>query len=97
MLGQLSNKNDRKTFVAGVQYTLPMLFIVDARIDSDGQFRLQLGREGIPISSRLRFNLMVNTDKEYAAGFEYIVTKWFSLSTHYDSDMGLGVGITLVY
>ena len=40
---------------------------------------------------------MVNTDKEYAAGFEYIVTKWFSLSTHYDSDMGLGVGITLVY
>jgi CopA family copper-resistance protein len=97
MFGQVSNKKNRHTVVAGVAYTLPMLFVADARIDGDGKLRFQLGREDIPISSRLRFNIMVNTDKEYAAGLRYIVTKYFSLSTHYDSDMGLGGGLTLTY
>ncbi|HQS04070.1 MAG: copper oxidase [Chitinophagaceae bacterium BSSC1] len=95
--GQKSNKNDRKTVVAGIAYTLPMLFVADARIDGDGKFRFQLGREDIPVSSRLRFNMMINTDKEYMAGFRYIATKYISLSSHYDSDMGLGVGLTLTY
>jgi hypothetical protein len=74
-----------------------MLFVGDVRIDGNGKLRFQLGREDIPISKRLRFNVMVNTDKEYMAGFRYIVTKYLSLSTHYDSDMGLGGGITLTY
>ncbi|GAC1313671.1 MAG: hypothetical protein NVSMB24_37240 [Mucilaginibacter sp.] len=97
LLGQVSNKDNRHTVVAGVAYTLPLLFVADARIDGDGKLRFQLGREDIPVTSRLRFNVMVNTDKEYAAGLRYIVTKYFSLSTHYDSDMGLGGGITLTY
>ncbi|MEX2090372.1 MAG: multicopper oxidase domain-containing protein [Bacteroidota bacterium] len=95
--GQVSNKNDRKAFVVGVQYTLPMLVIADTRIDTDGKFRFQWSREDIAITSRMRFNFMVNTDKEYAAGFRYIMTKYISFSTHYDSDMGLGAGITLNY
>ncbi|WP_394772400.1 multicopper oxidase domain-containing protein [Mucilaginibacter sp.] len=97
LFGQVSNKENRHTVVAGVAYTLPLLFVADMRIDGDGKLRFQLGREDIPVTSRLRFNIMVNTDKEYAAGFRYIVTKYFSLSTHYDSDMGLGGGITLTY
>lgn len=97
MFGQTSNKNNRKTVVAGVAYTLPMLFIADGRIDGDGKFRFQLSREDIPVSPRLRFNMMINTDKEYMAGFRYIVTKYISFSSHYDSDMGLGAGITLTY
>lgn len=40
---------------------------------------------------------MLNTDKEYMAGFRYIANKYVSLSTHYDSDMGFGLGVTLVY
>jgi hypothetical protein len=95
--GQTSNKNNRKTFVAGVAYTLPMLFVADGRIDGDGKFRFQLSREDIPVAPRLRFNVMVNTDKEYMTGFRYILTKYFSLSTHYDSDMGIGAGITITY
>jgi hypothetical protein len=92
------NKDNRHTVVAGIAYTLPMLFVADARIYGDGKLRFRLGREeDIPISKRLRFNIMVNADKEYAAGFRYIVNKYFSLSTHYDSDMGLGRGITLTY
>ncbi len=97
MFGQVSNKNDRKTVMAGVEYMLPWLVFADARIDGNGKFRFQLSREDIPITSRLRFNLMGNTDKEYALGFRYIVAKWFSFSTHYDSDMGAGAGITLTY
>ena len=97
LFGQTSNKNNRKTIVAGVAYTLPMLFIADARIDGDGKFRFQLGREDIVLTSRLRFSLMANTDKEYMAGLRYITTKYISLSTHYDSDMGLGAGITISY
>lgn len=95
--GQISNKNNRKTFVAGIQYTLPMLILADARVDGNGKFRFQLSREDVPLTPRLRFNFMGNTDKEYAAGLRYIVSKWFALSTHYDSDMGLGAGVTLTY
>jgi hypothetical protein len=54
-------------------------------------------RDDVPITRRLRFNFMVNTDKEYMAGFRYIFTRNFALSTHYDSDMGFGAGITLSY
>jgi hypothetical protein len=39
---------------------------------------------------------MVNTDKEYMAGLKYIVGKYW-ISTHYDSDMGLGFGVNLNY
>jgi FtsP/CotA-like multicopper oxidase with cupredoxin domain len=95
--GQLSNKDNRKTIMAGIAYTLPLLFVADARIDGNGKLRFQLSREDVPITNRLRFNIMLNTDKEYTAGFRYIVTKYFSISSHYDSDMGLGGGITLTY
>lgn len=97
LLGQQSNSENRHTAVAGIAYTLPMLFIADARVDLQGKFRFQLSREDIPVSSRLRLNLMVNTDKEYAAGLRYIATKSFSLGTHYDSDMGLGAGVIFTY
>lgn len=97
LFGQQSNKSNRHTAVVGLSYTLPMLFVADARVDGNGKFRFQLGREDIPLTSRLRFTLMGNTDKEYAVGMRYIFTKYFSLSSHYDSDMGLGGGLTLTY
>lgn len=97
LFGQSNTKNLRHVFHLGVQYTLPMLVVADASLDHKGNVRLQLTREDVPISKRLRFQFMVNTDKEYMAGFRYIVTKYFGLSTHYDSDMGYGAGITLNY
>ncbi|MBY0462847.1 MAG: multicopper oxidase domain-containing protein [Alphaproteobacteria bacterium] len=97
IFGQSNTKNFRQVFQLGVQYTLPMLIIADASIDHKGNVRFQLMREDVPISKKLRFQFMVNTDKEYMAGFRYIVTKYFGLSTHYDSDMGYGAGLTLNY
>jgi FtsP/CotA-like multicopper oxidase with cupredoxin domain len=97
LLGQSSTKDQRAVFCAGIQYTLPLLITADARIDMEGKMRVQLMREDIPLTSRLRGSFMLNTDKEYMAGLRYIVSRWFSLSTHYDSDMGYGAGITLNY
>jgi hypothetical protein len=97
VFGQGDTKDSRKVFCAGVEYLLPMLIIADARMDTKGKFRFQLSREDLPVTSRLRFNFMVNTDKEYMAGFRYIITKYFSLSTHYESDMRFGAGITFSY
>lgn len=42
-------------------------------------------------------NLMWNTDKEYLAGLRYIATRNLGITTHYDSDMGFGIGATLNY
>ncbi len=97
LFGQKSNKNNRHTVMAGIAYTLPMLFIADLRVDGDAKLRFQFSRADIPVTSRLRFSMMVNTDKEYMAGFRYITSKYFSLATHYDSDMGFGVGGIFTY
>jgi CopA family copper-resistance protein len=95
--GQVSNKDHRKTAVAGIAFTLPTLTVADFRIDADGKLRFQLSREDIAVTPRLRFGWMINTDKEYMAGFRYIATKYISVSTHWDSDMGVGAGLTFTY
>ncbi|MBO9730170.1 MAG: multicopper oxidase domain-containing protein [Chitinophaga sp.] len=97
LFGQKNTKDFRQVFHVGLEYTLPMLIVADASVDTDGRLRFQLMRDDVPVTKRLRFSFMVNTDKEYMAGFRYIVTRNFAFSTHYDSDMGLGAGITLSY
>lgn len=95
--GKAHTKDNRQVFCAGIEYMLPLLIRADARVDAKGKFRLQLMREDMAVTNRLRFNFMLNTDKEYMAGFRYILTRYLALSTHYDSDMGYGAGITLNY
>jgi FtsP/CotA-like multicopper oxidase with cupredoxin domain len=97
IFGQTSAVDDRRAFCIGLEYTLPLLITADARLDTKGRLRFQLGREDVPVSARLRFSFMVNTDKEYMAGLRYVVTKYISASTHYDSDMGYGAGLTFTY
>lgn len=97
LFGQSNTKNNRRQFSIGFEYTLPLLFRLQAEVYHDGNVRVQLEREDIPVTKRLRMSMMVNTDKEYMAGFRYIVDRWFSVSAHYDSDMGPGVGVMLNY
>jgi hypothetical protein len=97
LFGQTNTKDNRAVFSAGVEYTLPMLIKAQAEVYTDGNFRLQFERMDIPVSKRLRMNLMWNTDKEYMAGLRYIVKRNFGITTHYDSDMGLGFGLSLNY
>ena len=97
LFGQKNTKDNRTQFSLGVAYTLPMLLILQTEIYQDGNVRIQLRREDIPISKRFRAAFMVNTDKEYLVGLNYIATKNLGFRTHYDSDMGFGVGLLLNY
>ncbi len=97
VFGQTNTKDNRAVVSIGVNYTLPMLVRFQTEVFSDGIVRLQLMREDIPITKKLRFAFMVNTDKEYMAGLNYILNRNFSLRTHYDSDMGYGAGLTFSY
>ncbi len=97
LFGQINTKENRKQFSVGLAYTLPMLVILQGEIYHDGNIRVQLMREDIPISKRIKGSFMVNTDKEYMAGLRYIVNKNIGITTHYDSDMKLGFGLFLSY
>ena len=78
-------------------YTLPMLLNAQAEIYHDGIVRLSMVREDIPLSKRLRAGFMVNTDLEYMLDLNYVLARNFSIRTHYDSDMGIGIGLTVSY
>ena len=97
LFGQFNTKDNRAVLSVGAEYTLPWLLVAQGEVFTDGNIRFQLMREDIPISKRLRMAFMVNTDKEYMAGLSFITTKNLSFSTHYDSDMGFGAGLTLTY
>ena len=97
LFGQTNTKDKRAVISAGASYVLPFLATIQGEVFSDGNVRFQLMREDIPVSKRLRMAFMINTDKEYMGGFKYILNRYSALSTHYDSDMGLGFGLTLNY
>lgn len=94
---QTNKKDLRSTLSLGFMYTFPMLVDFQAEMYHDGIVRLSLMREDIPISKRVRAAFMINTDKEYMLGLNYIIGKNLGMRTHYDSDMGFGVGLTLTY
>jgi len=97
IFGQKNTKDERALVSAGFVYTLPMLVNFQAEVYHDGNVRLQLMREDIPVSKRIRAGFMVNTDKEYMGELSYILNRNVSLRTHYDSDMGFGLGLKLNY
>tara|TARA_R110000868_G_scaffold97101_5_gene267116 strand:+ start:1777 stop:4059 length:2283 start_codon:yes stop_codon:yes gene_type:complete len=97
LFGQKNTKDKRALVSAGVNYTLPMLVMAQAEIFTDGNVRFQLERNDIPLTQRLRMNLMWNTDKEYFGGLRYIATRNLGITAHYDSDMGFGAGFNLNY
>ncbi|HRH68221.1 MAG TPA: multicopper oxidase domain-containing protein [Flavobacteriales bacterium] len=97
LFSQRNTKNGRHVGHIGLQYVLPMLFLLDTRIDTEGRLRAQLMREDIPVSPRIRLDLMGNSDLEYMAALRYVLDKSWALRTHYDSDMGFGVGLSVTY
>ena len=97
LFNQSNTKDRRAVFSAGIEYTLPMLLKLQAEMYTDGNLRLQFERMDIPVSKRIRMDLMWNTDREYMASLRYIIKRHLSLRTHYDSDMGFGIGAQLNY
>lgn len=95
--GQQKASKNKFAFMVGMQYVLPMLITADASVDQNGKVLLELSREDIPLSRRLRGNFSVNSDGEFSTGVRYIVQKWLSLSGNYDNEIGWGAGVTLTY
>ena len=97
IFSQTNTKDTRQSFSVGIAYTLPMLVKLETEYFLDRTFLIQLKRDDIPISKRVRMHLMANTDKEYMLGLQYILNKHMAIRTHYDSDMGFGAGINFNY
>lgn len=97
LFGQINTKDQRSVLCFGFIYTLPWFIQADLRVDHTGKFRLQIGREDLALTKRIRLWGMFNSDFEYSIGARYILTKYISASTHYDSDMGAGLGLVLTY
>ncbi|PKF75796.1 copper oxidase [Chryseobacterium sp. PMSZPI] len=95
--GQQKASKNKFAFIVGMQYVLPMLITADASVDQNGKVLLELSREDIPLSRRLRGNFSINSDGEFSTGIRYIVQKWLSFSGNYDNEMGWGAGVTLTY
>ena len=92
-----NTKDNRRQFEIGLIYLLPFFIEAEVRADPTGRFRAQLQRRDMPITTRLFFDGKVNTDKEYAVGLRYFISRTFSISTLYDSDYGAGAGISIRY
>lgn len=97
IFGQKNSKDNRAQFSVGFEYTIPMLIIAQFEWYLDNKIRIQLKRDDISLSKRLRLNFMANSDKEFMVGFEYLINRTIGITSHYDSDMGLGVGLRLKY
>lgn len=97
LFGQINSKDSRGVACVGLQYTFPFFLVADLRVDHTGNIRVELRRDDIPLSNRLRLWGAVNSDLEYSLGGRYILTKYLSASAHYDSDMGFGAGVAVTY
>lgn len=97
IFGQKNTKDSRTQVSLGLAYTLPLLVTLQTEVYHDGNLRIQLKREDIPIAKRIRTAFMINSDKEYMLSANYILAKNAGLRVHYDSDMGFGVGFTMNY
>jgi hypothetical protein len=97
IFGQTDTKDNRQALSVGIQYTLPMLVKLETEVFTNGTVLIQLKRDDIPITKRIRAHLMINTDKEYMVGAQYVLNRFIAFRVHYDSDMGFGVGLNLNY
>lgn len=84
--------------VGGVRYLLPGNFLSTAWADSDGEARVTLERE-LKLTPRLSIFGEVEYDTRddwsYQAGLSYMLTKSLSATTLWDSDYGVGAGVTV--
>lgn len=85
---------DESLAVAGFHYLLPGLIESEWRVDSEGEFRLQL-EAGISLTPHVDAEWTWNTDDEYRVGLAYEFSKQVALRVLTDSDFDAGLGIEI--
>lgn len=95
---RLTNEHDAvdRAF-GGVEYRLPYLIDSFAQVDSEGDVRLGLGKalrltDRISVFGEIEYD--TGSEWEWSTGFEYLLTKQFSLISEYHSDHGIGGGVS---
>jgi FtsP/CotA-like multicopper oxidase with cupredoxin domain len=87
--------HDKNRAIAGITYRLPYLFDSSLGVDSEGGIRVGVGKT-VQLTDRLSIFGMIHYDTrtrvEWQAGFDYTLSKQFSLVGQYHSDFGLGAG-----
>jgi lipopolysaccharide assembly outer membrane protein LptD (OstA) len=83
-----------------VRYRLPYMVMSNLSVDSRGDFRLTLNKayqltDRMSVFGSTQYD--TNTDLEWMAGFEYVVSQSVGLSASYHSDHGYGLGIVLTF
>ncbi|MGK0189975.1 MAG: FtsP/CotA-like multicopper oxidase with cupredoxin domain [Verrucomicrobiales bacterium] len=84
----------------GFTYRLPYMVETRLAMDSEGDLRANLGRQ-FQLTSRLsvfgEIQYDTNTQWQYSAGASYVLTKQLALTSAYDSDHGIGAGISFSF
>jgi CopA family copper-resistance protein len=90
----ITNEYERGIF--GMRYLLPFNIDSVLRIDSEGEFRIELA-QGLQLSNRFGIFADVEYDtetkEEWLLGGKYTLTKNLSLTSQYHSDFGAGAGM----
>lgn len=90
------NRFERGIF--GMRFLLPFNFDSALRIDSEEEFRLEIG-QGLQLTPRFGIFADMEYDteskEEWLLGWKYTLTKSFSLAGQYHSDFGAGVGLEI--
>jgi CopA family copper-resistance protein len=89
---------EEERLVGGVRYLLPGNFLSTVWLDSDAGARVTLDRE-LMLTPRLsvfgEIEYDTREDWSYQVGLSYFLTKSLSATALWDSDYGLGAGITV--
>jgi FtsP/CotA-like multicopper oxidase with cupredoxin domain len=97
LFGQEINVQDQVLPGIGFTYLVPLNFTLQTDVFMDGTARIQLMRDDIPLTPRLRMMLLANTDKEYEVGLSYVLLPYMGISATYGNIMGGGVGLYFSY
>lgn len=87
--------------IIGVRYFLPLHFWSDIRVDQTGNFQIEIEREDIPLTKRwatgggVEYNF--NNTWEYRVTTSYRLLRNLAISASYDSDYGIGAGLSFIY
>ena len=92
--------NDYELGIFGIRYLLPFNVESTLRVDSEGEFRIELA-QGLQLTSRFGIFGEIEYDteskEEWLLGGKYILSKNLALSGQYHSDFGAGAGMEFRY
>jgi len=96
----VDSDSDTERLIAGVRYLLPMNLMTSTWVDSDGEARITMGRE-LMLTPRLGIfgEAEYDTREKWSgqAGASYLINENLSATALWDSNYGVGGGLTIKF